>query len=66
MRHKPRPRVVLTDDELAAQLRTEGVPQSEIDRRLDARWQAQAKAQADYDGNRTESKNDKALKHAAG
>ena len=64
MRPKPRARVVLTDDEIAAQLRRDGVPQSEIDERMEKRREAQAKAQADYDNNRYRSKNDEAASDA--
>ena len=66
MRPKPRARVVLTDDEIEAQLRRDGVPQSEIDERMAKRREAQAKAQADYDANRYRSKNDEAASDAVG
>ena len=65
MRHKPRTRVVLTDGEIAAQLRRDGVKQSDIDARMAKRQEAQAKAQADYDNNRYRSKNDEAVSDAA-
>ena len=61
MRPRPRARVVLTDDEIAAQLRRDGVPQSEINERMAKRRGAEVKAQSDYDANRYRSKNDEAI-----
>lgn len=61
MRPRPSARVVVTDEELAAQLRADGVPQSEIDERMARRAEARAKAQADYDNNRYRSKNDEMI-----
>lgn len=60
MRPMPRARVVLSEEEIAAQLRRDGVPQSEIDERMAKRRETQAKAQSDYDNNRYRSKNDEA------
>lgn len=66
MRPTPRTRVVLSEEEIAAQLRRDGVPQSEIDERMAKRREAQAKAQSDYDNNRYRSKNDEAASDATG
>lgn len=55
-------RVVLSDAEIAAHLRSDGLTGDEIKARLDVRKAAQEAAQAAYNANRTLSDNDARVK----
>jgi hypothetical protein len=62
MRPVPNGRVVPSDAEVAANLRAEGFTGSDIDKRLAARAEANAKAQADYNAHRTGDRNAEKIK----
>jgi DNA-binding transcriptional MerR regulator len=55
-------RVVLSDDEIASRLRSEGLTGDKIKARLDVRRAAQEAAQQAYNANRTLSANDARVK----
>jgi hypothetical protein len=55
-------RVVLSDQEIAADMRRDGLTGPEIKARLDVRKAAQEAAQAAYNANRTLSDNDARVK----
>jgi hypothetical protein len=59
MRSAPKSRVILSDDEIAAQMRADGLSNAEIKRRRAVHAEASARAQSDYDSNRMMSANDR-------
>lgn len=65
MRARPNSRPVLSDDEVAAQMRADGRDEAEVASALDVRRKAREAAQAAYDRNKTVSANDAFVRQQA-